>query len=196
MARKDRPMYSLTEEQMEALVKRASVAGVEAYKSEHQNDARKKVDRMLYKTRVLLEKYHYLKEYADKSVYTLEQAEEVNDGIADIEALTKFGIFDDDKTLHRLKRGVVTVNMLMAHVNNMLEVYRTSCEVSASPIKRRQYRVIYNMYLADKRMTTKEIADMEGEELRTIQNDAKAAREDLTALIFGLDGLLVRILKE
>ena len=56
--------------------------------------------------------------------------------------------------------------------------------------------MIYNMYLADKRMTTKEIADMEGEELRTIQNDAKAAREDLTALIFGLDGLLVRILKE
>ena len=32
--------------------------------------------------------------------------------------------------------------------------------------------------------------------LRTIQNDAKAAREDLTALIFGLDGILVRILRE
>ncbi len=196
MARKDNPTYKLTEEQLEALVNKASVAGVEAYKTEHQNDARKKVDRMLYKTKVLLEKYHYLMEYADKSVYTLEQAEEVNEGIADIEALTKFGIFDDDKTLHRLKRGVVTVNMLMAHVNNMLEAYRASCEASASPIKRRQYRVIYNMYLADKRLTTKEIADMEGEELRTIQNDAKAAREDLTALIFGLDGLLVRIIRE
>lgn len=45
-------------------------------------------------------------------------------------------------------------------------------------------------------MTTKEIAEMECEEVRTIQNDAKAAREDLTALIFGLDGILVRILRE
>ena len=44
--------------------------------------------------------------------------------------------------------------------------------------------------------TTKEIAEMECEEVRTIQNDAKAAREDLTALIFGLDGILVRILRE
>ena len=42
----------------------------------------------------------------------------------------------------------------------------------------------------------KEIAEMECEEVRTIQNDAKAAREDLTALIFGLDGILVRILRE
>lgn len=52
------------------------------------------------------------------------------------------------------------------------------------------------MYLAEEKKTTKEIAEMECEEVRTIQNDAKAAREDLTALIFGLDGILVRILRE
>ena len=116
--------------------------------------------------------------------------------MADIEVLTKFGIFDDDKTLHNLKRGVITVNMLMTHVDNMLEVYRENCESSASKTKQRQYRVVYNMYLAEEKKTTKEIAEMECEEVRTIQNDAKAAREDLTALIFGLDGILVRILRE
>ena len=151
---------------------------------------------MLYKTKVLLEKYTWLKAYAKKSVYTLEQAEQVNDGMADIEVLTKFGIFDNDKTLHNLKRGVITVNMLMTHVDNMLEVYRENCESSASKTKQRQYRVVYNMYLAEEKKTTKEIAEMECEEVRTIQNDAKAAREDLTALIFGLDGILVRILRE
>ena len=45
-------------------------------------------------------------------------------------------------------------------------------------------------------MNTKEIAELEGEDIRTIQNDAKTAREDLTALIFGLDGVLTRILRE
>lgn len=196
MASKGGKTYSVTEAQIEAMIKKASEAGIEAYKAEHRDSTRKRVDRMLYKTKVLLEKYRYLTEYANKSVYTLEQAEQVNEGIADIEALTKFGIFDDDKTLHNLKRGVMTVNMLMTHINNMLEVYRISCESSSSVTRQRQYRVIYHMYLAEDRKSTKEIAEMEGEELRTIQNDAKAAREDLTALIFGLDGLLVRILKE
>mgnify|MGYP000891763263 FL=1 len=188
--------YSITEAQLEDMIKKASEAGAEAYKKEQSQSTRRKVDRMLYKTKVLLEKYTWLKAYAKNSVYTLEQAEKVNDGMADIEVLTKFGIFDNDKTLHNLKRGVITVNMLMTHVDNMLEVYRKNCESSASKTKQRQYRVVYNMYLAEEKKTTKEIAEMECEEVRTIQNDAKAAREDLTALIFGLDGILVRILRE
>lgn len=188
--------YSITEAQLEEMIKKASEAGAEAYKKEQSQSTRRKIDRMLYKTKVLLEKYTWLKAYAKNSVYTLEQAEKVNDGMADIEVLTKFGIFDDDKTLHNLKRGVITVNMLMTHVDNMLEVYRENCESSASKTKQRQYRVVYNMYLAEEKKTTKEIAEMECEEVRTIQNDAKAAREDLTALIFGLDGILVRILRE
>lgn len=188
--------YSITEAQLEDMIKKASEAGAEAYKKEQSQSTRRKVDRMLYKTKVLLEKYTWFKAYAKNSVYTLEQAEKVNDGMADIEVLTKFGIFDNDKTLHNLKRGVITVNMLMTHVDNMLEVYRENCESSASKTKQRQYRVVYNMYLAEEKKTTKEIAEMECEEVRTIQNDAKAAREDLTALIFGLDGILVRILME
>ena len=52
------------------------------------------------------------------------------------------------------------------------------------------------MYLGEVRQTTKEIAEQEGEEIRTIQNDAKAAREDLTPLIFGIDGLLIKLLKD
>ena len=188
--------YSITEARLEDMIKKASEAGVEAYKKEQSQSTRRTVDRMLYKTKVLLAKYTWLKAYAKNSVYTLEQAEKVNDGMADIEVLTKFGIFDNDKTLHNLKRGVITVNMLMTHVDNMLEVYRENCESSASKTKQRQYRVVYNMYLAEEKKTTKEIAEMECEEVRTIQNDAKAARDDLTALIFGLDGILVRILRE
>ena len=188
--------YTVTEEQMKKLIQTASTTGIEAYKKEHRETEKKKINRLLYRTKVLLEKYTELNEYANNSVYTLEQAEEVNEGIADLETLTKFGIFDDDKTLHNLKRSVVTVNMIMAHVNTMLEIYRRTCESSASRVKQRQYRVIEKMYLSDQKMTTQEIAELEGEDIRTIQNDAKAAREDLTALIFGLDGLLTRILRE
>lgn len=188
--------FNISERELKRMMQQASEAGITAYQKEHEETVRKKVDRLLYRTKTLLERYTQLNEYANNSVYTLERAEEVNEGIADLEVLTKFGIFDDDKTLHNLKRSVITVNMVMAHVNTMLEIYRKECESSASKVKQRQYRVIDHMYLSEKKLNTKEIAELEGEDVRTIQNDAKQAREDLTALIFGLDGVLTRILRE
>ena len=196
MANKGAKTYNISERELQEMMRRASEAGIAAYKNEHEETTRRKAGRLLYRTKTLLERYTQLNEYAQNSVYTLERAEEVNEGIADLEVLTKFGIFDDDKTLHNLKRSVVTVNMVMAHVNTMLEVYRKECESSASKVKQRQYRVIEYLYLSENKLNTKEIAELEGEDVRTIQNDAKQAREDLTALIFGLDGVLTRILKE
>ena len=67
--------YSITEAQLEDMIKKASEAGAEAYKKEQSQSTRRKVDRMLYKTKVLLEKYTWLKAYAKNSVYTLEQAQ-------------------------------------------------------------------------------------------------------------------------
>lgn len=196
MANKGAKTYNISERELQEMMRRASEAGIAAYKNEHEETTRRKAGRLLYRTKTLLERYTQLNEYAQNSVYTLERAEEVNEGIADLEVLTKFGIFDDDKTLHNLKRSVVTVNMVMAHVNTMLEVYRKECESSASKVKQRQYRVIEYLYLSENKLNTKEIAELEGEDVRTIQNDAKQAREDLTALIFGLDGVIARILRE
>ena len=196
MANKGAKTYNISERELQEMMRRASEAGIAAYKNEHEETVRKKAGRLLYRTKTLLERYTQLNEYAQNSVYTLERAEEVNEGIADLEVLTKFGIFDDDRTLHNLKRSVVTVNMVMAHVNTMLEVYRKECESSASKVKQRQYRVIEYLYLSENKLNTKEIAELEGEDVRTIQNDAKQAREDLTALIFGLDGVISRILRE
>ena len=196
MANKGAKTYNISERELQEMMRRASEAGIAAYKNEHEETTRRKAGRLLYRTKTLLERYTQLNEYAQNSVYTLERAEEVNEGIADLEVLTKFGIFDDDKTLHNLKRSVVTVNMVMAHVNTMLEVYRKECESSASKVKQRQYRVIEYLYLSENKLNTKEIAELEGEDVRTIQNDAKQAREDLTALIFGLDGVSTRILRE
>lgn len=196
MANKGAKTYNISERELQEMMRRASEAGIAAYKNEHEETTRRKAGRLLYRTKTLLERYTQLNEYAQNSVYTLERAEEVNEGIADLEVLTKFGIFDDDKTLHNLKRSVVTVNMVMAHVNTMLEVYRKECESSASKVKQRQYRVIEYLYLSENKLNAKEIAELEGEDVRTIQNDAKQAREDLTALIFGLDGVITRILRE
>lgn len=188
--------YRITDAEINDLVQKAAETGVNAYKSELLSSEKKKVNRMLFRTKVLLEKYRYLSEYCENAVYTLEAAEHEDESMSDIETLMKCGLMERDRTLQSVEKGVLTVKMYMAHVNKMLKIYQHDCESSASVVKQRQWRVIEQMYLAEERKSTKAIAEIEGEEIRTIQNDAKAAREDLTALIFGIDGLLLRIIKE
>lgn len=189
--------YTITEAQLKDYAKTAAEEAVRAYRKEERNEARKTVDRRRYNTRMLLENYRSLNEYAESAVYSVEQMVESSQiSQEEVEILMKCGLKADDLWIKSVASGAIRVKTLMTQVNKMLAIYRNDCETSSSKIKQRQYRVIYNMYLSENRMTTKEIAEQEQEEIRTIQNDAKAAREDLTPLIFGIDGLLTRIFKE
>lgn len=189
--------YAITEAQLKSYAKNAADEAIRAYRKEEKNDIKRTADRRLYNTRMLLENYRSLNEYAKSAVYSVEQMMmDSKIGQEEVEILMKCGLKADDLWIRSVASGAVKVKTLMAQVNKMLDIYRIDCETSASKTKQRQYRVIYNMYLSEKRMSTKEIAEQEGEEVRTIQNDAKAAREDLTPLIFGIDGLLTRIFKE
>ena len=45
------------------------------------------------------------------------------------------------------------------------------------------------LYLRDKKMSTKEIAEEFSLDTRVIQEDAKRAREDMKVLLFGIEAL-------
>ncbi len=189
--------YTITEQQLKSFAKMTADEAVKAYIKEEKNEAKRTQDRRLYNMRVLLENYRSLNEYAKSAIYSVEQAMESDEiGETEVELLMKCGLKEDDLLIKSVASGAVRVKILMAQVNKMLDIYKTDCETSSSKTKQRQYRVIYGMYLGETRLSTKEIAEQEGEEIRTIQNDAKAAREDLTPLIFGIDGLLIKLLRE
>lgn len=189
--------YTLTEQQLKSIAKSVADETLKAYIKEEKNEAKRTQDRRLYNMRVLLENYRNLNEYAKNAIYSVGQMIEQDEiGETEVELMMKCGLRDDDMLVRSIASGALRVKTLMAQVNRMLDIYREDCETSSSRTKQRQYRVLYALYLGENRMTTKEIADREGEELRTIQNDAKAAREDLTPLIFGIDGLLIKLLRE
>lgn len=197
MGKSGSKVYTITEQQLKEFAKSAANEAVKTYQKEEKNEAKRRSDSRLYNTKILLENYHSLNEYARSAIYSVEQL--MNDssiGEREVELMMKCGLKEDDLLIRSVASGAIRVKTLMAQVNRMLKVYREDCETSSSKTKQRQYRVIYGLYLADQRMSTKEIADQEGEEIRTIQNDAKAAREELTPLIFGIDGLLIKLLKE
>lgn len=189
--------YSITEEQLKNFAKTIAEETVKTFRKEEKNEAMKKQNRNLYNTRLLLENYRGLNEYAKSAIYSVEQLiEDKAIGEYEVKLLMKCGVKEDDLLIKSVASGAVRVKTLMAQVNKMLNVYRVDCETSSSETKKRRYRVINSLYLAEERKSTKEIADIEGEELRTIQNDAKAAREELTPLIFGIDGLVIKLFKE
>ena len=95
------------------------------------------------------------------------------------------------------EQAVVTleqaVKFIMAHVDRMLEVYKSNCLNSSQEVMHRRWFVIEYMYLEreDAKKTTKEIAEIYQTDISNIQKDAKEARNDLTTLFFGLDAMVL-----
>lgn len=183
----------LSEEELKELCQKAVEDGVSKYITVQNQKKRQEWRGLLFRTKKLLENYTKLKDYAEQAVVTLEQAEEVDETLVNMDVLMKFKLFEDDKTLHRQLRGVNAVKFIMAHVDRMLEVYKSNCLISSQEVMHRRWFVIEYMYLEreDTKKTTKEIAEIYQTDISNIQKDAKEARNDLTTLFFGLDAMVL-----
>ena len=183
---------SLTKEEIKALCEEAADKAVERSEKARKKSIAQEKKTLLYNTKKLLENYTKLKDYAEKAVCTIDEAEQVDESIVNMDVLYGFRIFDEDKTLHRQLKGINAVKFMLAHVDRMLEVYQRECETSSNEIIQRRWKVIRMMYLdREKKKSTKEIAEFYNMELSTIQKDAKEARNDLTVLFFGLDAMIL-----
>lgn len=183
----------LSQDELREICQRAVEDGVSKYISLEDQKKKREWRGLLFRTKKLLENYTKLKDYAEQAVVTLEQAEEVDETLVNMEVLTKFKLFEDDKTIHRQLRGVNAVKIMMAHVDRMLNVYKTNCLNSAQEVMHRRWFAIEYMYLEREggKKTTKEIAEIYQTDLSNIQKDAKEARNDLTTLFFGLDAMVL-----
>lgn len=183
----------LSEEELKELCQKAVEDGVSKYITVQNQKKKQEWRGLLFRTKKLLENYTKLKDYAEQAVVTLEQAEEVDETLVNMDVLMKFKLFEDDKTLHRQLRGVNAVKFIMAHVDRMLEVYKSNCLNSSQEVMHRRWFVIEYMYLEreDSKKTTKEIAEIYQTDISNIQKDAKEARNDLTTLFFGLDAMVL-----
>lgn len=192
MSKNSTKTIRLSQEELKTLCEQAVNDGVAKYLSEKGEKDRKRRNGLVYRTKKLLENYTRLKDYAENAVYTLEDAQEVDESIVNMDVLTGFRIFDEDKTLHRQMRGINAVKFMLAHIDRMLDVYKRNCLNSASEVMHRRWFVIDMMYLdKEQKKSTKEIADVYQTDISNIQKDAKEARNDLTVLFFGLDAMVM-----
>lgn len=175
---------------MEQAIQRGIDAGVKAamehIRTEREKERKSRQDRRLHNTRLLLKNYRLLKEHTKGAIFRANQAREravdILDGLNDYE-------MDDGLYIESIKKSQQRTLIILAHIDQMLELYKAYCYNSGNPENIRRYGVVMATYIDEPKKSTLEIAGTFGIEKRTVYKDIKAAANPLTALLFGIDSL-------
>lgn len=175
---------------MEQAIQRGIDAGVKAamehIRTEREKERKSRQDRRLHNTRLLLKNYRLLKEHTKGAIFRANQAREravdILDGLNDYE-------MDDGLYIESIKKSQQRTLIILAHIDQMLELYKAYCYNSGNPENIRRYGVVMATYIDEPKKSALEIAGTFGIEKRTVYKDIKAAANQLTALLFGIDSL-------
>lgn len=181
----------LSQEELLKLCEQAADRGVKKYLKAQAEKKENEKNAMRYNVKVLLENYIRFKYYIENAVKSIEDMEGKELGEDGENVMRIFGLRSEDKKIMSVQRSVLTMSMLMAHVDRMLDAYKIACTGSTSVVIQRRWEVIERMYLRENRMTTNQIAEEFNLEPRNIREDAKMAREDLKAQIFGIEAIIM-----
>lgn len=179
--------------ELEAIVRLASETAVESYRKELERQQeqdgkarRERHHRVVNSAKMLLKNYRRFKKMTVSSVYGKDTS--TNETLVELLELMQ-GIYrSGELEVVSIKDRVARTELMIEHIDAMLEVYKKDC--NRSPGGQRRYRVIYWMYLSeDESKTAEDIAEMENVVVRTVFRDIKTAYEELAVLFFGIDGV-------
>lgn len=179
--------------ELEAIVRLASETAVESYRKELERQQeqdgkarRERHHRVVNSAKMLLNNYRRFKKMTVSSVYGKDTS--TNETLVELLELMQ-GIYrSGELEVVSIKDRVARTELMIEHIDAMLEVYKKDC--NRSPEGQRRYRVIYWMYLSeDESKTAEDIAEMENVVVRTVFRDIKTAYEELAVLFFGVDGV-------
>lgn len=179
--------------ELEAIVRLASETAVESYRKELERQQeqdgkarREQHHRVVNSAKMLLKNYRRFKKMTVSSVYGKDTS--TNETLVELLELMQ-GIYrSGELEVVSIKDRVARTELMIEHIDAMLEVYKKDC--NRSPEGQRRYRVIYWMYLSeDESKTAEDIAEIENVVVRTVFRDIKTAYEELAVLFFGIDGV-------
>lgn len=179
--------------ELEAIVRLASETAVESYRKELERQQeqdgkarRERHHRVVNSAKMLLKNYRRFKKMTVSSVYGKDTS--TNETLVELMELMQRIYRSGELEVVSIKDRVARTELMIEHIDAMLEVYKKDC--NRSPEGQRRYRVIYWMYLSeDESKTAEDIAEMENVVVRTVFRDIKTAYEELAVLFFGIDGV-------
>lgn len=184
---------TLTYEQLKDIYEKSAAIGakeaVRIFEQERRKEQGKRADKRLRNTKLLLRNYHVLKEHAENSVFGRTQMEESAMDILE----SMMSMYDNEVIIESIKRSATRTAVIVTHIETMFGLYEIYCEKSANrELEQRRYKVVWDMYMAEKPLTAKEVAEKQHISKDSVYSDLRVAVERLSALIFGVDGLNVQ----
>lgn len=135
-------------------------------------------DWRLRNTKLLLEKYRFLKAHCEGIPAEVEDLEETTT-IFDVKALTLESLIE-----HKAKSL-----KLLRYFEGVIEAYRKISSAGQESSKRR-FRAIDKLYLSEFPLTKNKLSKEEHVDIRTVERDAKRAIAELSVLLFGIKAAL------
>lgn len=166
-----------------------AAAAIKAMEREQENFRKKKLDRKLHNTKLLLKNYRTLQAHYENAVFDLDSAEEKSEDFSEIMNRMNGGAYDDALYIESIKQSYLRTKIIMAHVNKMLDIYEAACKKGGKPENERRWRVLCKLYLNPQAETVEEIAQSENIVERTVYKDIDVCVGDLSTLFFGIGAL-------
>ena len=166
-------------------------AAIQAIETENRRYRRARHDRQLRNTKLLLQHYRSLNSHYANAVWE-EDEEEQSTGaetFAEIMELMSSRSYSEDVIVESIQKSSRKTRIIMRHVNTMLAEFEKMCRSSGRPDDMRRWRVVKALYLDDTRTTAQELAAREHIDKRTVYKYVDAAVEELTTLLFGVEGI-------
>lgn len=177
---------ALSKEEFTSMIQEAAVAGAkvaaDAMIVAQRRNEKEKIDRRLHNTDLLLRNYRTLKASCENAVYESKK-EDVTDVLEEIMTMK-----DDKVIVESIKTSAKRTAIMVRHIDKMLDVYRIYCGKLSEKDKRR-YKIIKALYISKQAMTVPEISKKFSISKVTVYEDIKIAKERLSSLFFGIDGM-------
>ncbi len=154
---------------------------LDAIQKEKEEKKRNRYDRRLRNTDLLMKNYKNFVVHCRNAVYTSRQIKQANA----VDILDECEDMDDEVYIQSILKTKERTAIIVNHIKTILAFYkfRTSSEIEG----KRRYNVITGYYIDGK--TYQRLADEYNCSSKTIERDKKEAIEELSVLIFGIDGL-------
>jgi len=160
-----------------------AVEGIKEFKRLTDERQSMHKDKRFHNTKLLLKHYRDFREHVKNSVYSDEQLTQDADEILNL----MNPAFDDEVYISSIKRTRKRTEIIVAHIDSMLQFYLHQSE--NNPQKKARYKTIEGIYIHGK--TPDEVSAQIGITSRNVYRAERLGIEDLSILLFGIDGLKI-----
>lgn len=188
----DNDILFLIEKAIESGVNEGIQKGLKQYDNMQKNKTKFRYDKRLRNTRLLLKNYRSFVEHCDNAKYLVENPikKEIEKDNLKVQLFDDFyNLQDDAYIVASILKSKEKTRIILDHINLCLDFFQAKAIKTNNQEMIRRYNVISDLYINETPMTYEEIAEIEHISQKTVNRDRKKAIEELSVLIFGIDGL-------